>query len=649
MSATGYPLPLSQADLDKYFPIKPRERLTENSYEFALVLAGTVSAGAYTAGVLDFILEALDAWTRAKEDGKDYAPKHDAILSTITGSSGGAIDGALFTRVASYGFPHGPVDDNPLYKTWVKGPTLTDLLAPDSGAQGLKSLFNVSTFSVLATNVVTVNSPPPLGTNNTPKVRSFLASPLRLTMMVASVTGVPYEINFRGESGLGHDMNCHTDYVRFALEVPGGVPNDKLTFPDSFALGGKSATNWDKVAAAALATSAFPAAFPSQPVTRPENFLGYRVAVVPGDNNGDPPRIAQLSPLWSAYTGNPTPGQIRSVNVDGGTLNNEPLDHARVALAGYDGRNIRDGLRADRGILLVDPFSDPEPVTLYDPPDFLGLLGPLVSTLVQQARFKPEDVALASDYDTYSRFLIAPVGVARGVSKVEGSQAIAAGGLGGFLGFIDSRLLDYDFKLGRYNAYSLLKYHFVLPAHNPLFGPQNWTDPQVLQYRLAEDHPTDQRPEYYLPIIPLMPDLALPVQPTKADWPKLSGVPSDLASKVVKRVDAVYAGLKASLQKSKAWPGALTGFAIDQAYNWSLRGTIRDKAVAAFTQALNDQNLLPTYVQKFPKAADGKPDPGKDQAVKAQAEWLASGATSSKLTDAKDGDKSIWVLTTVWP
>ena len=32
----------------------------------AITLGGTVSAGSYTAGVFDFLLEALDTWTAAK-------------------------------------------------------------------------------------------------------------------------------------------------------------------------------------------------------------------------------------------------------------------------------------------------------------------------------------------------------------------------------------------------------------------------------------------------------------------------------------------------------------------------------------------------------------------------------------------------------
>ena len=36
-------------------------------FRIALNMAGAVSAGAYTAGVLDFLIDALDAWYAEKE------------------------------------------------------------------------------------------------------------------------------------------------------------------------------------------------------------------------------------------------------------------------------------------------------------------------------------------------------------------------------------------------------------------------------------------------------------------------------------------------------------------------------------------------------------------------------------------------------
>lgn len=56
--------PLGDENLEalrQWYP-ETRERPGEGKFEAALVIAGGQSAGAYSAGVLDFLFEALDRW-----------------------------------------------------------------------------------------------------------------------------------------------------------------------------------------------------------------------------------------------------------------------------------------------------------------------------------------------------------------------------------------------------------------------------------------------------------------------------------------------------------------------------------------------------------------------------------------------------------
>jgi hypothetical protein len=64
-----------------------------NTFQIGLALAGAISAGAYTAGVLDFLFQALDEWE--KERGKAGVPDHRVGLKVVAGASAGAITGAL--------------------------------------------------------------------------------------------------------------------------------------------------------------------------------------------------------------------------------------------------------------------------------------------------------------------------------------------------------------------------------------------------------------------------------------------------------------------------------------------------------------------------------------------------------------------------
>jgi predicted acylesterase/phospholipase RssA len=125
--ASDYP-PLTQNEIDQLFihvdPPAP------STFEFALVLGGTVSAGAFTAGAVDFLIEALDCWTSLRDKSDGSAPRHKVLLKVITGTSGGGVIAAIAARALAYDFPHvvrsTPLPErdteNPFYETWIKEP-----------------------------------------------------------------------------------------------------------------------------------------------------------------------------------------------------------------------------------------------------------------------------------------------------------------------------------------------------------------------------------------------------------------------------------------------------------------------------------------------------------------------------------------------
>src|SRR5215471_13727322 len=122
--------PLSDKEIDDLFI--HNDPPPANTFELALVLGGTVSAGAFTAGAVDFLIEALDAWTSLRDKGDPAAPQHKTILKVITGTSGGGVNAAIAARALAFDYPH--VDrstadtpagnGNPFYDVWVKRLTL---------------------------------------------------------------------------------------------------------------------------------------------------------------------------------------------------------------------------------------------------------------------------------------------------------------------------------------------------------------------------------------------------------------------------------------------------------------------------------------------------------------------------------------------
>ena len=78
---------------------------TTPKFKICLTMAGAVSAGAFTGGVMDYLLETLELWEQAKirnrslgMDHPEYdfsIPMHDVEIDVISGSSAGGISGAL--------------------------------------------------------------------------------------------------------------------------------------------------------------------------------------------------------------------------------------------------------------------------------------------------------------------------------------------------------------------------------------------------------------------------------------------------------------------------------------------------------------------------------------------------------------------------
>src|SRR5579864_1268349 len=73
------------------------------SFKIGITMAGAISAGAYSAGVLDFLLEALEQWEGRKQALRDTGkapvdwdvPSHDVFIPVMSGASAGAITAAL--------------------------------------------------------------------------------------------------------------------------------------------------------------------------------------------------------------------------------------------------------------------------------------------------------------------------------------------------------------------------------------------------------------------------------------------------------------------------------------------------------------------------------------------------------------------------
>lgn len=170
----------------------------ETTFRLGIVLNGTVSAGAWTAGVLDFLVEALDAWEEAKRAGEDV-PRHAVRLEILGGASGGGVCAALLARAATCRFRHARTEagapGNPFWETWVEqldlepmlGTTdLDDPAAPAASALDGRAIEQVARL-ILDWGPGTTPGVSPLETP-----RGWLADPFRVLVTLTNLRGVPY-------------------------------------------------------------------------------------------------------------------------------------------------------------------------------------------------------------------------------------------------------------------------------------------------------------------------------------------------------------------------------------------------------------------------------------------------------------------------
>jgi len=486
------------------------------TFEIGLTMAGAVSAGAYTAGVMDFFIEALDAYTQAKKQPGWDGPTHDVRIPIMSGASAGGMTSSIcalhfFRSVFDHVWPQDDarkVPDrrrNRLYSSWVEDIDIRRLLETGDIDRNPKAPVR----SLLCCDVIDrivedafdldgdIRAPEWIGRDGEHCVR------VRLT--VTNMRGVPYAFEIYGAADpRRYGMLNHGDLLDFKIGI------DPSPEPGVYALDIRNTMtpDWDLFRTAAKATGAFPIGLSPRLISRDVSQYPYISRARFGDDV-DPPIVS--TPDGKPY---------EFVAIDGGTIDNEPLELTRRYLAGGASRvNINDGVGTTKAVILIAPFPNfleakTEDAHAPDGEDealsLASIAGTLLSTLTEQARFKPDELRKAADQEYYTRYLISP---ARDDQRPMALKyPIACGALGGFSGFLHQSFRRHDYLLGRRNAQAFLRWHFVLPETADLFDEfrgdrEKWIvreaggETKAVSTRLGKN---DLRA---LPIIPLVGEL----------------------------------------------------------------------------------------------------------------------------------------------
>lgn len=500
-------------------------------FDIGLVQAGAISAGAYTAGVVDFLIEALDAWEAHR--GECGVPHHRVHLKVISGASAGAMTAAISavalhsdTEPVHWGFDTPAPERNRLYNAWVRQVSIDRLLGTGDLGNGrpVRSLLDSRALGRIARQA--------LRTRPRSQPRAYVADPLSVVLTVANLRGVRY--GFAVYRDGNYVMRNHMDQMRFLIgsDSSGGADPAYLDPQTLFDEPERLPANWQRFADAALASGAFPIGLAARHLTRPAHDYDTDVAIG-----------VHAAAEW----GSEVPNRFSFIAVDGGLMNNEPLELAREVLR-QDAPVHPDnqyGLVTTRALILIDPFPNVACTEEhYDGDDrLIQVAAAMFSALKNQARFHPDELACAADDTVFSRFAITPC--RRDEAGNIAIPAMCSACLSGFGGFLKEAFREFDFHLGRRNCQDFLSRYFHLPQENELFSCDlgreredfylRSEDGQVVMREIgkpkgmAGDTPTDAARHKMLPILPLMTSVQHPVELppfpeglTSAEWSEIT-------------------------------------------------------------------------------------------------------------------------------
>lgn len=469
-----------------------------------ITMAGAVSAGAYTAGAMDYLIQTLNRWQLEKEKGTALAPKHSVMIDVLGGTSAGGISAAL--AAMSLYQDHQCIDcpdpppsgTNLLYQSWVdlvddpgKDNSFLKMLDPGDIQPGgkISSLLNSNFIETISRNAI--------DGFRKKSLPDYVSPDFELLLTLSNLRGVPFDVSFNSDQehrreSPTHSMAFHKMYTHFRTNASEDIGDSY------FRLDFTRRADIERLIEFAKATSAFPVGLkPRQIRHMRSKFVLATLAkfLNPALLEKELIKFRKDLPETYGFTA-----------VDGGAFNNEPFTEVGQLLERR--RQESDDPAADCAIMMIDPFpsfqhaADTYSLTEFLPGSAFGVVG----ALRNQAMFKEADLLGISE-SSFKQNMIYPVRYSGPQTKATGTP-IACGALGGFSGFFRKEFRVHDYFLGRDNCRNFLRYIFSYSY--PLIDGQvpkdrlraihrDWTDDMIATFGKRS---ADKK----LMLLPIIPD-----------------------------------------------------------------------------------------------------------------------------------------------
>lgn len=435
-------------------------------------MAGAISAGAYTAGVLDFLTEALDVWQQAKRSGGPV-PLHEVSIEVLSGASAGGMCAAIASLMLHEDFEH--IHDtsktgttNRLYESWVNRIDIKELLQSDDlrNRTEITSLLDSNIINEIAAFALTPGPEPP-------KSRAYVSPDLILYLSLTNLRGTPYSLNGEAPGSVEETTFFYGDRIRFQVQSACAAAT---VLPNTHVLDvtNRDGGGWGTLQTAAMATGAIPVFLAPRTLARSlSEYTPPMWESVTAAATGNPPPVSPDFPPG-------TPDPLQTLNVDGGLTNNDPFMYAHDYLLALEpplpvNTVTVSAAEVDRAVITVAPFPTTQEFNIHynavKAEGVFSVLKKLVSVLLSQSRFFGESLTHVMNGTTFDRFVIAPSDaelVEQHKDKPPECRppALQCAALGAFGGFFCRGFRAHDYALGRRNCQKFLRDVFILPCDN---------------------------------------------------------------------------------------------------------------------------------------------------------------------------------------
>lgn len=521
------------------------EKQKLQTFHLGLTMAGAVSAGAYTGGVMDYLMQTLDVWQKAKDKnnqvwdklqiegnltedslrGRGYdfrIPMHNVVIDAIGGASAGGMTSTM-SMMAAVDKDYTPVEtlkqtetpegtqNNIFYESWVRLQESSDEKAMDLMlhhtdliGKGIDSILNVDIIDKLAAqafkNIEKLESA---------NLKPYVSPNVELLLTLTSLRGIQLSVDFSASEALQsvalnaklrHNMYTHTLVAQFVLD------HEKRGDKKWGYLDMRSPLLKD----CSIATGAFP--------------FGLKARHIKGISYYYIHAALQRSLSYNVHLNDfDYEKDFEFIAVDGGTMNNEPYSEVYdiIEQSAAETRSAEEAKGCVcHGIVMIDPFPNYSDIEKYEfKHQVTDLPLELYGSLRQQAMVKDSTVFSKN----YSRWLIVPFKWRKRYEQYQ--YPLCCASLGAFGGFFDEEFRKHDFFLGRNNCRNFLRSYFTIKwnegATNNEPIHKYWTDEMRRTFRINPGNGG----EIYLQIIPdlSMLDSKVKINPysyTYADFPK---------------------------------------------------------------------------------------------------------------------------------